>query len=1192
MRSLIVSLVLVALSFWNFGLAEAASAPEINVLQDRGSSITIEFKLNGYEIKSVNINGTLCSRVIVPGHMNSFLEKGYPELPKFARSIIVPDDGLMNFRIVDVEYEMVKVDPVVSSKGNLKRNIDPATVPYTWSECYEKDEWFPEQNIELSGAYILRDFRGQTVRFNPFQYNSVKGELKIAKRIVVEVYRESSGGNNVLIRKNNIISRAFSEIYENFFLNYASVRSRYPFLYDTLGNMLIISADGYYDDMADFIYWKKKKGIPVEICNVSAIGNTSAQIKAYIQNKYDNEGVTWVLLVGNESDVTTITGSFDETCDPVYAYLAGSDNYLDAFISRFSANAEVHVDNQVERSVKYERYPQDGADWYHKGLATATHEGSPADSTRANWLRDTLLGYTYTEVTKVYESWGTDAMITNALNNGRSILDHIGHGNETGFGSLTAFWFDINDIANLNNTDMLPYVFLVACLTGDFDAVTTCCCEAFLWDGTPAAPQGGIAAYGASVLQSWVPPTLAQNHAMGILKREEAVTIGGLAFNGAMYMLDQTGDLEMLETWHIFGDASIDLMTDTPDTLDVTHDAFVAPGPTTFTVTVKDNDGVTLLEDALVALWIYTQSPELHTAGYTDAAGEITFNISPANVDDTMWVTVTKHNYKPYEGYALVEDAGVPDIPTIIKPLDFARLPNVQPTLSFYSNDPQAEDIQYRVLWDTDPNFGSPDSSTTPTYASGAVVDFTFPAPLTDGETYWWKVKCTDPGGSGYWTSYTTKRSFTIGVSLPVSTCSWYQTTAAQFNFNTFDGTMVQGDSVVIAMNNLTTLLDEGFEAVTFPPTGWAKFAGPANSSTRDWARKTDQFHTGSASAGINYDGSNTVDRFLVTEKLSLKNVADARLVFWSRDNWASYYMYHGLWASTNSQTNPADFTEVASIPPTAEDTWEERTIDISAYDGSDSVYFAFRYNELDGTDWWVDDVKITGYAKGDSGTMTGVGVVFNDLSTTYARAHWGDMVWHKASSGDSIGIQVEYYNGSWQLIPDGDLSGNSTGFYTISAIDTVDLSGLDTVTYNTIRLYGLFYCKATDAPDDPALLDWEVGNFANYIGIAEGESGMGGISPMLRVYPSITNSRLNIFFATGNPEAEFDLKIYDVAGRLVKNFVLPTSDFSLPTSVVWDRTDDVGRKVSAGVYFVRFVVNPVGETEDYEKIEKAVLLR
>jgi len=65
----------------------------------------------------------------------------------------------------------------------------------------------------------------------------------------------------------------------------------------------------------------------------------------------------------------------------------------------------------------------------------------------------------------------------------------------------------------------------------------------------------------------------------------------------------------------------------------------------------------------------------------------------------------------------------------------------------------------------------------------------------------------------------------------------------------------------------------------------------------------------------------------------------------------------------------------------------------------------------------------------------------------------------------------------------------------------------------------------------------------------------------------------------------DIELKIYDVTGRLVKNFSLSTAYSLLPT-VVWYGDDDSGRKLPAGVYFVRI------SNIEYKRTIPVVLLR
>ncbi|MBE0433881.1 T9SS type A sorting domain-containing protein, partial [candidate division WOR-3 bacterium] len=66
---------------------------------------------------------------------------------------------------------------------------------------------------------------------------------------------------------------------------------------------------------------------------------------------------------------------------------------------------------------------------------------------------------------------------------------------------------------------------------------------------------------------------------------------------------------------------------------------------------------------------------------------------------------------------------------------------------------------------------------------------------------------------------------------------------------------------------------------------------------------------------------------------------------------------------------------------------------------------------------------------------------------------------------------------------------------------------------------------------------------------------------------------------------APVELVLYDAAGRLVRTLTEGTQPPGY-YAVTWDGVDDLGRKVPAGVYFVKF------ETPDYQKVQKAVLFR
>ncbi len=670
-------------------MSAVAQPPDVRVLQDRGSSVVIEFRLSGYDYESVEINGKEYFRITIPGVPNH-LEAGYPDLPMVNRNIIIPDQGAMSCRILDLEQETRRDLAIAPSKGNIYRNVDPQTVPYTFQAYYQGDSWWPTATTALEGAFILRDYRGLSIRFNPFQYHPRNQELVITKRLVVEVYNAGPGGENELTRPRRGLNREFVPIYENVFLNFAG--TRYDSISERPGRMLIITANAYNTNLQPFLKWKMKKGIYTKILNISTIGNTQTAIKNRIQAEDDSTDLTWVLLVGDSSEVYPARGTSGAaagySADPVYTYTRGTDSYSDLFISRMSSRGgtATNIDKQVSRTLGYERTPLADTTWYRRGLGIASNQsgGSPSycDSTRVNWLRDSLLTpkYTYIKVSKSYDSWGTSDTIRKRIEEGLTIINYIGHGSVTGWSNGGGF--SITNINTLNNPWKLPVALSVACVVGQFSS--DCYCEASVTAGDVANPDGFLAHWGSSINQSWEPPCWGQAGAVGLLTHNKNYTFGGICFNGSSYMIEHYGassstGIEMAQTWHIFGDASVQLRTIKTDSMIVTHSAQVAPGQdASFLVNVKDNDGATMIPGALVCGWLYQHAPEVFATGYTDASGNVTLTVHPQTTGDTMWVTVTKFNYKPYEGFALVGPVGIQENDADAQGISL----NINPTLS------------------------------------------------------------------------------------------------------------------------------------------------------------------------------------------------------------------------------------------------------------------------------------------------------------------------------------------------------------------------------------------------------------------------------------------------------------------------------------------------------------------------------
>ena len=107
--------------------------------------------VGGRDYLAVNLEGE--GRVMKEG-------SGYPHLPALYRSIMIPDAAKMEVNVLNQAFTDYTDVDLISSKGDLLRIVDPATVPYTFGDDYNRDAWFPSDIATLREPYILHDVRG------------------------------------------------------------------------------------------------------------------------------------------------------------------------------------------------------------------------------------------------------------------------------------------------------------------------------------------------------------------------------------------------------------------------------------------------------------------------------------------------------------------------------------------------------------------------------------------------------------------------------------------------------------------------------------------------------------------------------------------------------------------------------------------------------------------------------------------------------------------------------------------------------------------------------------------------------------------------------------------------------------------------------------------------------------------------
>ena len=612
------------------------------------SSTEISFELSGYFLETSK-NGVM---ITAPGGV-SMLKEGAPDLPVFTTSIQIPDLAKMQLEVISSEYIDVRVESVIPSRGNITRDININLVPFKKGLTYDKNSFYPDNIAFLRSPYIIRTKRGQTVVFQPFQYNPIDGILRVHTNITISVKADGISTDNPLVRlpSKNRGMREMEEIYSRHFLNNVPTNDRYTPL-DENGAMLIICYGPFIDAMQPFIDWKIKKGMHVELYNVDDIGD-AADIKTFVEDYYYANGINFLLLVGDIAQVPSPRFSegagSNSPSDTYYGFIPSQDYYPDVFVGRFSAETVSHVNTMVNRTISYERYPDiDDGSWYIEGAGFASNEGpgddGEYDNEHMDIIRQKLLNYNYSDIEQVYDPSGTIAEGEVAINDGLSIINYTGHGSNGSWGNGCPM--NNTNVNSLTNTGMWPWIWSVACVNGEFH-IGTCFAETWLRaTDSNGQPTGAIATLMASVNQAWNPPMDGQDEMVDIFvesyENNIKRTFGGLSYNGCMEMNDNYGSQGDLETlyWNTFGDPSFEVRSNYPQPLDVSHSNVIILGSSELVIQTNSSEAVAALTKNGIILGVASANEN----------GICQINLEePASVPGSIDLVITSYNSIPYE---------------------------------------------------------------------------------------------------------------------------------------------------------------------------------------------------------------------------------------------------------------------------------------------------------------------------------------------------------------------------------------------------------------------------------------------------------------------------------------------------------------------------------------------------------------
>ena len=426
---------------------------------------------------------------------------------------------------------------------------------------------------------------------------------------------------------------------------------------------LIVTHDNFYNIVKPLAEWKNRTGMECRVARLSEIGSTADAIRNYIVNAYNNWPLRpeYLLLVGapNLLPFPQVDGVYS---DNYYTNMDG-DIYNEILSGRLTVHDSIEAHTVINKILAYERYPLTAdPDWFRKGTLIVNQNFSPEDSiywsdARYAVVRMSENGFIGIDTfSNIYNDDAAD--VINAVNDGRSFLMYRG--------AATNNWyppFDCDPDITQNGAK-LPIVLSVTCGTLG-TGPTPAYAERWFLTGTPSIPRGG-SGYFATSTQYHAGSRFRSAVAKGFFDaafRDRKRTFGEACEEGRIQAQIQYPDSGLYEYYGFttVGDPEMGLWTDTPCSLKVTHPAFLPFGSADFEVYVVRTASGSAVAGAFVCV-SGKRDTMVYALDTTDAAGYAYFNLHPQVIKDTMFVTVTGRNLRPYEGRMTVMVMSAPHI--------------------------------------------------------------------------------------------------------------------------------------------------------------------------------------------------------------------------------------------------------------------------------------------------------------------------------------------------------------------------------------------------------------------------------------------------------------------------------------------------------------------------------------------------
>jgi hypothetical protein len=591
-------------------------------------------------------------------------ELGCPKLPVLSEWVEIPQGAMVDAvldintsesfdlkdkgfdkRIIPVQLPIPKVP---GGGDNVPFSIDKA--------IYTKDAFYGEAKVTVSEPVQLRGHRAVLVSFWPVAYNPANGDVKVITKAKITL--KLSGAD--LDKTSSMITKYRSSVFDSqissALLNYGQYQSTSKTVPALPINELIIVGDQYYEALQPLVAWDTQRGFRTVVTRTSEIpgGADTTNIRLYIKNQYNGDNPPdFVLLVGDTNTVPAhiaMVSAGQPITDLYYSTVGGTDYMPDFYISRISVTDTNQLHDYIVKYLGYQQGQWTGDhSWMQKAFFTASTDNYTVTEGTDNYCIALSRAHGIICDSAYQRLGGSTADITDAFNNGITIMTYTGHGSTTSW-ATPAFYQ--NNVNALTNDEMFSFVTSFACLTGDF-AIDECFGETWI----RAANKGAVAYFGSSEESYWDEDDILQKKLYHAFLDSGYAWIGGMVVKAKLDYFGYWGNIattkRYFEMYNILGSGSIDLYNRQPLAISVSHPITIPIGPTAVNVTVTAG---TALQNALVCLTSMSTGEQM-AVGYTDGSGSVSLDVETSAID-SIKIVVTAHNCEPYIGRIEVASPG------------------------------------------------------------------------------------------------------------------------------------------------------------------------------------------------------------------------------------------------------------------------------------------------------------------------------------------------------------------------------------------------------------------------------------------------------------------------------------------------------------------------------------------------------